>query len=95
MPPANRVPLRPRATGKLHLGKRGLYATMGGCAAGHLEHALPRVLGLADGRHDLVAIAARSGLRFELINRAANALRRVGQLATLDSGSAEMTESTK
>jgi aminopeptidase-like protein len=79
---ANRVPINLCPKGEPRLGKRGLYATMGGRAPGDLEHALLWVLSLADGRHDLVAIAARSGLHFELIDRAANELQRVGLLET-------------
>jgi aminopeptidase-like protein len=42
-----------------------------------MEHALLWVLTLADGKHDLVAMAARSGLPIELLDRAATALEDV------------------
>jgi aminopeptidase-like protein len=57
------------------LGKRGLYATMGGHTdARAMEEALLWVLNLADGKHSLLDTAERSGLRFDAIRAAANAL---------------------
>lgn len=64
--------LRPK--GEPQLGKRGLYHSVGGTMPDQYEHALLWVLSLADGRHDLVAIAQRSGLSFDLIRTAAAAL---------------------
>lgn len=68
--------LSPR--GEPRLGKRGLYGDLGGGGPGEFEHALLWVLSLADGEHDLVAVAGRSGLSFELLHRAAAALEDVG-----------------
>lgn len=91
---ANRVPLNLSPKGEPRLGKRGLYGSMGGRAPGAFEHALLWVLSLADGTRDLVAIAARSGLRFELVERAAGELQRAGLLATVEVTDARRTEST-
>jgi len=58
------------------LGKRGLYHMIGGESdAGLNEMAMLWVLNLSDGRHSLLDIAERSGIRFESIQRAAQALR--------------------
>jgi aminopeptidase-like protein len=57
------------------LGKRGLYHAMGGQTEARLsEMALLWVLNLSDGRHSLLDIAERSGLKFETVRRAAQAL---------------------
>jgi aminopeptidase-like protein len=91
---ANRVPLNLNPKGEPRLGKRGLYAPMGGRAPGEFEHALLWVLSLADGTHDLVSIAARAHLPFELIEHAAAELERVSLVATLGAQRAGTTEST-
>lgn len=58
------------------LGKRGLYRMIGGeLDAGLSEMAMLWVLNLSDGSHSLLDIAERSGIRFELIHRAACALQ--------------------
>lgn len=58
------------------LGKRGLYRVIGGEPdAGLSEMAMLWVLNLSDGGHTLLDIAERAGIRFELIHRAAWALR--------------------
>lgn len=65
--------LRPR--GEPQLGRRGLYATMGGQrAAGYDQMALLWVLNLADGHHSLLDMAERADLPFATIRAAANAL---------------------
>ena len=69
--------------GEPRLGKRGLYGSVGGTAPGAFEHALLWVLSLSDGKHDLLAIAERSGLDFELVGRAAAALEGAGLAITL------------
>lgn len=57
------------------LGKRGLYRGIGGQAEAEInELAILWVLNLADGYHTLLDIADRSGLAFDVINLAANAL---------------------
>ncbi len=60
--------------GEPRLGKRGLYGDLGGTAPGQFEHALLWVLSLSDGDHDLLEITERSGLDFDLIVRAGEAL---------------------
>jgi aminopeptidase-like protein len=61
--------------GEPQLGRRGLYATMGGQrAASYNQMALLWVLSLADGRHSLLDTAERAGLPFAAIRAAADAL---------------------
>jgi aminopeptidase-like protein len=80
----NRRPFNLRGKGEPRLGKYGLYGAIGGTAPGEFEHALLWVLNLADGEHDLVAMAGRSGLAIELLDRAASALEQAGLVKTLD-----------
>ena len=80
---ANRRVLNLSPKGEPRLGKRGLYGTVGGTAPGDFEHALLWVLSLADGGPDLVAMAQRSGMSFELLDRAAAALEQAGLVRTL------------
>jgi aminopeptidase-like protein len=57
------------------LGGRGLYQTIGGQTdARNFELAMLWVLNLSDGAHSLLDIAGRSGLEFNLIRKAADAL---------------------
>jgi len=67
------------------LGKRGLYRMMGGGQDGGVEE-LPLlwVLNLSDGDHSLLDISDRSGLRFDALKRAADALLQHGLLKVLD-----------
>jgi len=61
--------------GEPQLGRRGLYAPLGGRrAAGDEQMAMLWVLNLADGEHSLLEVAERSGLDFSLIRSAADAL---------------------
>jgi aminopeptidase-like protein len=61
--------------GEPQLGRRGLYAMMGGQrSAGFDQLALLWVLNLADGRHSLLDTAERAGLPFAAIRAAADAL---------------------
>jgi aminopeptidase-like protein len=61
--------------GEPQLGRRGLYASMGGQrSAGYDQMALLWVLNLADGHHSLLDMAERAGLPFATIHAAANAL---------------------
>jgi aminopeptidase-like protein len=69
--------------GEPRLGKRGLYGNVGGTAPGAFEHALLWVLSYSDGEHDLLSIADRSGLDFELLAQAAGALEEAGLAQTL------------
>ena len=64
------------------LGKRGLYRSTGGSSISDEINARLWVLNLSDGKHSLLGIAERSGLRFEAINRAAADLRECGLLVT-------------
>lgn len=67
------------------LGKRGLYGGSGGTRRGNFgEMALLWVLNFSDGRHDLLAIAERSGLSFREISAAAEALVACGLLKRRD-----------
>jgi aminopeptidase-like protein len=57
------------------LGRRGLYGSIGGKADGKLaELAMLWILNLSDGRHSLLDIADQSGLNFDIIKQAADAL---------------------
>jgi aminopeptidase-like protein len=65
------------------LGRRGLYRQIGGnkdAAAG--EMAMLWVLNLSDGQNDLLDIAVRSGIAFDEISRAADALKEAGLLGS-------------
>jgi aminopeptidase-like protein len=61
--------------GEPQLGRRGLFATMGGHRkAGDDQMSLLWVLNLADGDHSLLDIAERAGIPFARIRAAADAL---------------------
>jgi aminopeptidase-like protein len=61
--------------GEPQLGRRGLYAAIGGERTAKSEHmALLWVLNLADGNHSLLDISEQAGLPFQTIGRAADAL---------------------
>jgi aminopeptidase-like protein len=61
--------------GEPQLGRRGLYAALGGQrAASYDQMALLWVLNLADRRHSLLDMAERAGLPFATIRAAADAL---------------------
>ena len=63
------------------LGKRGLYSKTGGKKQiGDREYALLWVLNQADGRHSLLEIARKSGIRFADIAGAAEELLEAGLL---------------
>jgi aminopeptidase-like protein len=68
------------------LGKRGLYQAIGGKSHQvDVQMALLWVLNLSDGHHDLLDIAERSGIAFDVIKDAADALRQKGLLEHLES----------
>jgi len=70
--------------GEPQLGRRGLYATMGGQrSAGFDQMALLWVLNLADGCHSLLDMADRAGLPFATIRAAADALLAADLLAPI------------
>jgi aminopeptidase-like protein len=80
----NRRYLNLNPKGEPQLGRRGLYRTIGGDDAGRRrELALLWVLNLSDGRHGLLDVAERSGLPFEEIRAAADALLNVELLREL------------
>jgi aminopeptidase-like protein len=69
------VPLSRVPKGEPQLGRRGLYGAVGGTAKGDGTMALLWVMNLADGRHSLLEMAARSGLPFPVLATAARRLR--------------------
>ena len=67
--------------GEPQLGRRGLYATMGGQReANYDQMALLWVLNLADGHHSLLDIAERAGFAFAPVRAATDALVAAGLL---------------
>jgi aminopeptidase-like protein len=65
------------------LGRRGLYRQMGGLHdAADREMAILWVLNFSDGQHDLLDIAVRSGIPFDRISQAADALRTASLLGS-------------
>ena len=73
--------------GEPQLGRRGLYRAAGGAVATpDDERALLWVLNQSDGRTSLLDIAARSGLSYRIIERAAQRLEQAGLLATQADG---------
>lgn len=56
------------------LGRRGLYRNMGGTSGSRFEESLLWVLNFSDGAHSLLDIAERSGLDFNELDQAAEAL---------------------
>jgi aminopeptidase-like protein len=71
--------------GEPQLGKRGLYGSTGG-AAGRRPEQLPMlwVLNQSDGSHSLLDIARRSGLAFDQVRVAADALAAAGLLEPVE-----------
>jgi aminopeptidase-like protein len=69
--------------GEPQLGKRGLYGSMGGFAPERFQLALLWVLSMGDGASDTIEIAARSGIPFDLIDKAVQALANVGLVRTV------------
>ena len=70
--------------GEPHLGRRGLYDSVGGQSDGKtFQLALLWVLNLSDGSAALLDIAERADLPFDVICAAADALARVGLLEEL------------
>lgn len=68
--------------GEPRLGKRGLYANVGGTGPGMYEQGLLWLLNQSDGHQDLVSIAQRSGIPFAVLDQGAKALQTAGLLAT-------------
>jgi aminopeptidase-like protein len=66
------------------LGRRGLYRQIGGTReAMGVEMAMLWVLSLSDGECDLLDIAARSGIDFRSVSRAAELLQEAGLLGSV------------
>ena len=80
--------------GEPQLGRRGLYAAMGGAGAGpgQAEHALLWLLNQSDGTQDLLAIAQKSGLPPALLAQGAQALVQAGLLMETDDAAARRAE---
>jgi aminopeptidase-like protein len=66
--------------GEPHLGPKGLVPALGGKAAKDDQLALLWVLNLSDGDNSVLDIAERSGLPFDAIGRAIDALTARGLL---------------
>ncbi|MFD7453594.1 DUF4910 domain-containing protein [Kitasatospora sp. NPDC059827] len=65
--------------GEPQLGRRGLYDSLGGRSdAKQAQLAMLWVLSLSDGEHGLLDVAERSGLPFDTVAAAADALRGAG-----------------
>jgi len=77
---ANRAHVSQNPKCEPQLGRRGLYASVGGGDPRADELALLWMLNLADGRHSLLDIAERAGMPFEAIARAARLLSEHGLL---------------
>ncbi|TPJ76696.1 DUF4910 domain-containing protein [Mesorhizobium sp. B2-6-2] len=76
------VPLNLSPKGEPQLGRRGLYAALGGLhASSHGAMPMLWVLNQADGSNSLLAMAERSGLPFAEIAAAARLLREHGLLS--------------
>lgn len=69
--------------GEPRLGKRGLFRKTGGTDIGRTETAYLWILNQSDGAHDLLEIANRAGLPFDLMHNAARDLERAGLLRPL------------
>jgi aminopeptidase-like protein len=80
---ANRAYRNLSPKGEPALGRRGLYAPIGGSTAPPDRMATLWVLNLSDGSNTLLDVAERSGLPFVAIADAARALQHVGLLAEL------------
>jgi aminopeptidase-like protein len=70
--------------GEPQLGRRGLYAAVGGVERASREMAMLWVLNQSDGQHSLLDIAIRAGLPFATIRDAAQALEAHELLAPCD-----------
>ena len=83
----NRRWLNTSPKGEPQLGKRGLYRAIGGLPdPGRHSFAMLWVLNLSDGESDLLAIAERSGLPFEVVAAAASRLAEAGLLVPAPAG---------
>ena len=77
----NRSHLNLQPKGEAQLGKRGIYRAIGSAKDnGDIGMAVLWTLNLSDGEHSLLDIAERSGLKFTVIQAAAELLARNGLL---------------
>jgi aminopeptidase-like protein len=77
----NRTYRNTHPKGEPQLGRRGLYSAFGGRKESQAaEMALLWVLNFSDGDHSLLDIAERSGLEFQPVQTAAQALLQAGLL---------------
>jgi aminopeptidase-like protein len=67
--------------GEPQLGRRGLYPTLGSADQSGQVAPMMWLLNLSDGRHDLLAIAERSGLPVGVLRQAARAAEEKGVVA--------------
>lgn len=81
---ARYVNLSPK--GEPRLGKRGLYAPVGGQSPAAREEAMPWILSQSDGSKSLLDVAQRSGRAFGMIQEAALALEKAGLLEQQKTG---------
>jgi aminopeptidase-like protein len=73
---ANVYPLNNHPCGEPQLGRYGIFRAFGEQDdRGRLQEAMMWILNLADGCHDLLAIAQQSGLTFPDLNRAVTLLQ--------------------
>jgi aminopeptidase-like protein len=70
--------------GEPQLGKRGLYETLGRNTIPELSSAVFWLLNYADGNHDLLWIAEKSGYSIELLAKAAQACLQAGVIERKD-----------
>ena len=76
--------------GEPQLGRRGLYASLGGLPDGPAaQRAALWVLNLSDGAHSLLDVAERSGLPFATVRAAADRLADAGLLVAPSSPSGD------
>jgi aminopeptidase-like protein len=81
---ANRSWTSRNPKGEPQLGRRGLYGLLGGTGRSESELAMLWILNLADARHDLLAVAERSGIAFDVVARTAALLSEQGLLEETD-----------
>jgi aminopeptidase-like protein len=81
--------------GEPQLGKRGLYETLGQNTIPELSSAVFWLLNYADGEHDLLWIAEKSGYSIALLDKAAQACLEVGIVEELSAVSYQPSAQSK
>jgi aminopeptidase-like protein len=84
---ANQRHLNLAPYGEPQLGRRGVYRELGGTDIERAQLAVLWVLALSDGQHDLLHIAERAGLTFDVIHEAAKLLEKQALLRPLGAAS--------